>query len=87
MSDISLRPRAVRGLAAAPKGYQLRLNEALDVVRNGSFPPHTKKLGGTTNGYRTRVGRWRILFTLDDGTIDVADIFLKKERGDYRRRL
>lgn len=86
MTNISLRPRAVRGLAAAPKEYQLRLNEALDVLRNGSFPPHTKKLGGTTNGYRIRVGRWRILFILKNEEVDVADIFMKKERGDYRRR-
>ncbi len=33
-----------------------------------------------------RFGRWRVLFTLKDGEVEVADIFLKKERGDYRRR-
>jgi L-threonylcarbamoyladenylate synthase len=42
MTNISLRPRAIRGLTVALKEYQLRLNEALDVLRSGSFPPHTK---------------------------------------------
>ncbi|KKW20996.1 MAG: hypothetical protein UY64_C0032G0004 [Parcubacteria group bacterium GW2011_GWA1_51_12] len=86
MSRISLRPRALDGLRHAPKDYRLKLNEALDILQQGLFPQHTKKLGGATNGFRTRIGRWRILFTLKSGEIEIADIFMKKGRGDYRRR-
>ncbi len=86
MSRVSLRPRAIEGLRHAPEDYRLKLNGALDILRQGLFPPHTKKLGGATNGFRTRIGRWRILFTLKTGEIEIADIFMKKGRGDYRRR-
>lgn len=86
MTAVSLRPRAIEGLKTAPKEYQLRLNEALGVLKHGLFPPHTKKLGGKSYGYRTRVGRWRILFVLKNDEVDVADIFLKKGRSDYQRR-
>jgi mRNA-degrading endonuclease RelE of RelBE toxin-antitoxin system len=85
MTVVSLRPRAIEGLKTAPKKYQLRLDEALCVLRQGLFPPHTKKLGGKSYGHRTRVGRWRILFVLKNDEVDVADIFLKKGRSDYRR--
>ncbi len=86
MSCISLRPRAIEGLRRASKEYRLKLNKTLDILRHGLFPPHTKKLGGATNGFRTRIGRWRVLFTLRGGEIEIADIFMKKGRGDYRRR-
>jgi mRNA-degrading endonuclease RelE of RelBE toxin-antitoxin system len=86
MNRISLRPRAIEGLRRASKEYRLKLNKALDILRQGLFPPHTKKLGGATNGFRTRIGRWRILFTLKSREVEIADIFMKKGRGDYRRR-
>jgi mRNA interferase RelE/StbE len=87
MTHVSLRPRAIEGLKVAPQEYQIALREVLNVLEQGSFPPHTKKLGGAPHGYRVRVGRWRILFVLEDGEIDVADIFLKKSSDDYHRQL
>ena len=86
MTCVVLRPRTMEGLKSAPNKYRQRINKSLDMLRNGLFPPHTKKLEGVPDGYRTRVGRWRILFVLHDQKIDVADIFLKKGVGDYRRR-
>lgn len=86
MTHISFRPRALDGLKIAPRDIQTEIQAAIDVLEQGAFPPHTKKLGGRQNGYRTRVGRWRILFVLKDGEIEIIDIFLKKERGDYGRR-
>lgn len=86
MTRVSLRLRAIKGLKAASQEHRIALNEALDILKQGLFPLHTKKLGGVSDGYRTRVGGWRILFIFKDREIDVADIFLKKGRGDYRRR-
>ena len=86
MTTIFFRPKALAGIRSAPSQDQSRINAAIDALRTGIFPPHTKKLGGFTDGYRVRVGQWRILFTLKNGEADIADIFLKKERGDYRRR-
>ncbi len=85
MAQISLRPRALAGLRSAPQAYQRRIGAAIEVLRQGRFPPHTEKLGGVPDGYRTRIGRWRILFILRNGAIEVADIFPKKGRGGYRR--
>ena len=86
MTLIVLRPKAIKGIKSASPGDQQDMSKALDALRRGLFPLHTKKLGGVPDGYRTRVGRWRILFTLTNGEADIADIFFKKERGDYRRR-
>lgn len=86
MTAVFLRPRAVAGLHAASAKDRARMRATLKVLSEGSFPLHTKKLEGSRDGYRTQVGRWRILFVLTNGEIDVADIFLKKGSGDYRRR-
>jgi len=47
------------------------------------------KIEGTQRGYRFRVGRWRILFILfsAEKRIEIVDIFLKKRREDYRKRI
>lgn len=86
MTTLFFRPKALTGIRSASPEDQKRINAAIDDLRKGIFPPHTKKLGGSANGYRIRVGQWRILFTLKEGIADIADIFIKKERGDYRRR-
>ncbi len=86
MTRLTMRPRAIQGLRAASPNDRQKIYAALDTLKRGYFPAHTKKLEGASNGYRTRVGRWRILFTLKNDEADIADIFFKKERGDYRRR-
>lgn len=86
MTALFFRPKALAGTRGASPEDQKRIHAAMDDLRKGLFPPHTKKLGGSADGYRIRVGQWRILFTLKEGVADIADIFLKKERGDYRRR-
>ncbi|KKS37317.1 MAG: hypothetical protein A3G49_01515 [Candidatus Sungbacteria bacterium RIFCSPLOWO2_12_FULL_41_11] len=86
MTRIFFRPKALAGLGVAPRKYQLIINEAIRILEQGLFPPHTKKLEDSMDGYRTRVGRWRILFTLKSGEIEVVDIFLKKGKSDYKRR-
>lgn len=83
MTRVFLRSRAEKALLSAEAHDQLRLYAAIETLRKGSFPLHTKKLGGVSYGYRTRLGRWRIVFTVRTGDIDIADIFLKKGRGDY----
>lgn len=86
MTVLFFRPKALAGIRGASPEDQKRINAAINDLRKGLFPPHTKKLAGSANGYRTRVGQWRILFTLKESVADIADIFLKKGRGDYRRR-
>ncbi len=86
MTALFFRPKALAGIRSASPENQKRIRTAINDLRQGTFPLHTKKLGGVADGYRTRVGQWRILFTLQKGIADIADIFIKKERGDYRRR-
>ncbi|MDO8435906.1 MAG: hypothetical protein Q7S82_00775 [bacterium] len=55
---------------------------------NPFLHPQVRKIEGTKFGYRLRLGRWRILFAFfqKEKRIEIVDIFLKKGRGDYRKR-
>ena len=77
-----------RVFGALPSEIQQRIVDALSALaRDPLWYRRVKKLGGTESRYRFRVGRWRVLFALVGGEIEIADIFLKKEHGDYRRRM
>lgn len=86
MTNIFFRPRALRGLRSAAKQDRMRISKIISLLQSGSFPPHTKKLEGPLAGYRIRIGRWRILLVFVGDDIDIADIFMRKNRSDYQRR-
>lgn len=84
MAEVFFRPRAVKGFKSASALEKSRIKASIEILRKGSFPPHTKKLGGSEVSYRIRIGRWRVLFVFESNEIDVVDIFIKKGGGDYR---
>lgn len=86
MARVFLRPRALAGIKSAPGSVKAGVIVAIEILRAGKFPSHTKKLEDRFKGYRTRIGRWRVLFVLNNGTVDITDIFLKTGPEDYRRR-
>lgn len=57
-----------------------------DLVSDQLWYRRVKKLQGSEDRYRLRMGRWRVLFMLQDGEIVIMDIFLKKGPEDYHRR-
>ena len=87
MAEIFFRTRAVKGFKSAPKDDQKRIKLTIEVLKTGKFPVHTKKLEGINEGYRIRIGRWRILFVLNKFEIDVVDIFIKKGQEDYHHKV
>lgn len=70
---------------------QQSVAEALFKLAENPFSrdQNVKKISGATDAYRIRVGRWRILYTIYEKKkeIEVIDIFLKKGKEDYERRL
>jgi mRNA-degrading endonuclease RelE of RelBE toxin-antitoxin system len=89
MFKLDFREKALKILSRIPKGYQLKINSALDDLKLGKFTAlDIKRIGGTKYGHRLRVGRWRVLFSLfpNEKRIEIVDIFLKKEKENYGKR-
>ncbi len=65
MFDLYFRPQALKTLKKIERDYQLKINSALDNLKLGRFNLlDLKKIKGTENGYRLRIGRFRVLFAL-----------------------
>jgi len=90
MFEIYFRPRALKTLKKIKRKDQLKINRALENLKAGKFNLlNIRKLEGTQQGYRLRVGEWRILFSLFDKEkrIEIVDIFSREGDADYKKRL
>lgn len=45
--------------------------------------PHIKSLAGKQNWYRIRMGKYRIIFAVEDGTVEIKKI-TKRDEQTYR---
>ena len=88
MFSVFFSSHADRAFDKTPQDMKQRIIEALESLARDTFwYRRVKKLQGTENQYRLRVGRRRVLFTVDKNKMEVLDIFLKKGGEDYRRRV
>ncbi len=89
MFAVVLKPRAEKEFTKLSRELQQKLFDEFKKLSANPFAVRGKKLWGTDNGYRLRIGRWRILFAMLDNErkIEVVDIFMKKGREDYMRKL
>ncbi len=92
MYKIIFKPRAEKIFVKLDKKIQQQIVIEVEKLAQNPFAKNNvKKISGTECGYRLRVSRWRILYSLyiDKNLIEVIDIFMKKGKEDYflRRRL
>lgn len=90
MFEIEFKPRALKALSKTDRKMQLAISSAIDTLKQGKFDLlDMRGLRGKKYGHRVRVGRWRILFDLffKQKCIKVVDIFLKKGKDDYKKRM
>ena len=90
MYKVVIKPKAEREFGKLPKELQKKFYEEFRKLSINPFIlPQLKKIQGTKRGYRLRIGRWRILFSLsnEEKRIEIVDIFLKRGKEDYIKRL
>jgi len=76
--ELFLSDEALEQLRALPKDIRRRIGERLTSLETG-FQGDVKKLVGTTDRYRMRVGNHRILFRLAGKQIQVYAVKDRKE--------
>jgi mRNA-degrading endonuclease RelE of RelBE toxin-antitoxin system len=90
MYKVIIKPLAEREFRKLSKELQKKFYEGFRKLSIDPFAlPNLKRIKGTKFGWRFRVGRWRILFSLFDKEkrIEIVDIFLKKGKEDYRKKM
>ncbi len=90
MYKVILKPLAEREFKKLPRELQKRFYKEFEKLSTDPFNlPNIKKVEKTKLGWRLRIGRWRILFALfsKERRIEIVDMFLKKGKKDYVKKM
>ena len=60
-----------------------RLDEAIESLAGDPRPSGCRKLAGTSDRYRVRVGDYRIVYRIDDGKVTVLVLLIGHRREVY----
>jgi mRNA interferase RelE/StbE len=80
---VELETRARREFRDLPPRIREQVCDAIDDLEAEPRPPGCKKLVGA-NGYRVRIGKYRILYTIDDAGAMVRIYRIGHRREVYR---
>lgn len=75
----------MKSLLALPKKVRRQLSTAIDALAENPRPTGAKKLTGSTDLYRMRVGNCRIIYKIEDAELIVLLVKIGHRRDIYRR--
>ena len=71
-------------LRQLPKTLFERINERVLALREDPRPPGVRKLEGALEGWRIRVGDYRVIYQIDDAAQIVTIVRVRHRRDVYR---
>lgn len=80
---IVIKDQALKQLSFVPKKYYEKIKLRIDELADDPYPYDCKKLK-YIDGYRIRVGSYRILYTIDKGIMIIKVIKIKHRKDVYR---
>lgn len=80
---IEFRPATLRELRKIDRSAQPRIQGAIALLAQDPRPPASRPLRGR-EGYRLRVGDYRIIYTIDDGVLLIVVVTNGHRRDVYR---
>lgn len=84
MYTLLIKRSAERDLRKLPRPIFQRVNEKILALRGVPQPRGARKLVGALEGWRIRVGDYRVLYQIDDDAQTVTVVRVKHRREVYR---
>ena len=81
---VQLLPSAARQLKKLPRNVKRRIRDAIDSLISNPRPSGAKKLVGTDDQWRVRVGTYRIIYEIHDDRLLVLVIRIGHRKEVYR---
>jgi mRNA interferase RelE/StbE len=82
--SVSFRRSAEKDMRKLASSIQDRVIEAVEKLAKAPRPSGCKKLAGSEDAYRIRVGDYRVIYTVDDVILIVAIERVRHRREVYR---
>jgi len=82
--SVSLRRSAVKDMRRLDAKIQARVLRAMESLANDPRPDGCKKLQGSDDAWRIRVGDWRVIYAVDDDAFVVAVEHVRHRSDAYR---
>ena len=84
MYALLIKRSAERDLRRLPRAFFERVDERILSLRDDPRPHGVRKLVGALEGWRIRVGDYRILYQIDDDAQTVTVVRVKHRHKAYR---
>ena len=84
MYALFIKPSAERDLRKLSRTTRERIHLKILTLRDDPRPHGSRKLSGNLEGWRIRVGDYRILYYIDDATKSITVVRVKHRRDVYR---
>jgi mRNA interferase RelE/StbE len=84
MYTLLIKSSAERDLRRLPRAVFQRVNTKILALRDDPRPSGVIKLSGTLEGWRVRVGDYRILYQIDDNMQMITIVRVRHRREIYR---
>ena len=81
---VEIRPSALKTIAKIEKKFVQKIIERIDSLSSNPRPHGSIKLSGEENAYRTRVGKYRIIYEIHDSKVLVSIINVDHRKDVYR---
>ena len=82
---IEWKKSAIRELKNLPKEIVFRIVNAVGELSSNPFPDGVKKLSGTEQTFRIRIGSYRVVYTVSKATTVVEVIRVGHRKSAYGR--
>ena len=84
MYTIEFTPSALRDLNSVPKTIQKRIDNKILSLIDNARPPNSKKLKGSDVLYRIRVGKFRIIYEIQNKKLIILIIRIRFRDKVYK---
>lgn len=82
--EINILSNAERTLRKLPRPLQIRISAEIMKLADDPRPHGYIHLKGTEDGYRIRIGDYRVLYSIDDGIKIIAVFKIAHRKDAYR---
>ena len=82
---IIIKKNALKYLLKVPKQEARKISGRIDQLAGNPYPEDSKKLKGSENDYRIRIGDYRVIYSLYKQILTIEVIRIRHRKDVYRK--